>query len=100
MERCLYKSQLVAALANRTGQSKRATDILLSELVDVIAEALEDGVPVQIGGFGTFFLQARDARRARHPRTGQEIIVRARKTPKFRPAPGLRSRVEGSEVVE
>lgn len=92
----MHRTQLVAALAHRTGQSKRSTDILLGELVEVIAEALRDGVPVQIGGFGTFFRHKRAARVARHPRTGLEIPLPETHVPKFKAAPGLRSRVEES----
>jgi Bacterial DNA-binding protein len=49
-------------------------------------------------GFGTFSVMARAARKGRNPRTGQEIVLPARKTPKFRAGKGLREVIKALQT--
>jgi len=44
-------------------------------------------------GFGSFSVQTRAARKGRNPRTGQDLIIAARKAPKFSPGKPLREAV-------
>jgi DNA-binding protein HU-beta len=50
-------------------------------------------------GYGTFSVMARAARKGRNPRTGQEIILPARKTPKFRTGKGLREGIKALQTL-
>lgn len=55
------------------------------ELVfDSIQEQLAEGEKVRLSKFGTFYLQHRDARTTRNPKTGKAIKIGARSYPKFR----------------
>lgn len=90
----MNKSELVDALADRTGMTKadagRAVDALFSTDDGILAEALNKGDRVQITGFGTFEAKHRKARTGRNPRTGETIQIAASKTPSFRAGKGLK----------
>jgi DNA-binding protein HU-beta len=94
----MNKSELVDALADKTGMSKtdagKAIDALFSTDGGVIASALRKGGRVQITGFGTFETKSRKARTGRNPRTGETIKIKASKTPGFRAGKGLKDAVK------
>jgi DNA-binding protein HU-beta len=94
----MNKSDLVDALADRTGMTKadasRAVDALFSPDGGVIAAALKHNDRVQITGFGTFEAKHRKARTGRNPRTGQTIKIAATKTPGFRAGKGLKDAIK------
>lgn len=90
----MNKSELVDALADRTGMTKadagRAIDALFGTDGGILADALNEGTRVQITGFGTFEAKHRKARQGRNPRTGETIQIAASKTPSFRAGKGLK----------
>ena len=94
----MNKSDLVDALANRTGMTKadaaRAVDALFGPDGGIIAKALKGDKRVQITGFGTFEAKRRKARTGRNPRTGQTIQIPATKSPTFRAGKGLKDAVK------
>ncbi len=94
----MNKSDLVDALADRTGMTKadaaRAVDALFGPDGGVIARALKRNDRVQITGFGTFEAKQRKARTGRNPRTGQTIRIAATKTPSFRAGKGLKDAIK------
>ena len=73
----MNKSELVAALAEKAGLSKKDAEKSISAFVDVVSGALADGDKLQLVGFGTFLVKDRPARTARNPRTGEEIQIPA-----------------------
>ena len=90
----MNKSDLVDALASRTGMTKadsaRAVEELFAPDGGIIASALDNGARVQITGFGTFENKHRKARTGRNPRTGESIQIAASRTPSFRAGKGLK----------
>ena len=94
----MNKSDLVDALADRTGMTKadasRAVDAMFSTDGGIISKALKKGDRVQITGFGTFEAKSRKARTGRNPRTGQTIKIAATKTPSFRAGKGLKDGIK------
>lgn len=93
----MNKSDLVDALADRTGMTKadssRAIDALFND-DGVIAKQLARKNRVQITGFGTFEAKHRKARTGRNPRTGETIQIAATWTPSFRAGKGLKEAVK------
>lgn len=93
----MNKSDLVDALADRTGMTKadssRCVDALFND-DGVIARALAKKERVQITGFGTFEAKHRKSRQGRNPRTGQTIFIAATWTPSFRAGKGLKDAVK------
>lgn len=93
----MNKSELVDALADRTGMTKadavRAVDAIFATDGGILAKALKSGDRVQITGFGTFEAKHRKARTGRNPRTGATIQIAASKTPAFRAGKGLKDAI-------
>ena len=86
----MNKSELVAALNEKTGLTKKDSEIALTALLDVITEAMVKGEKVQLVGFGTFEAKERPARVARNPRTGEEVQIDACKAPVFKAGKALK----------
>lgn len=55
-----------------------------------IRESLVKGVEVKISGFGKFVILEKAPRKGRNPKTGEEIMISARRVTKFRPSEVLR----------
>ncbi len=89
----MNKAELVSALAQKTGLTKKDADKALAAFVDVVTDALKNGEKVQIVGFGTFDVKERPARTARNPRTGEEIKIDASKTAGFKVGKALKDSV-------
>lgn len=91
----MNKSELIDAVAQRTGQTKGDTGKSLDALIDVIIEAVVAGDKVQLVGFGTFEPQHRAARSGRNPATGAAIEIAASTAPKFAPGKAFKDKVAG-----
>ena len=89
----MNKSELIAALAAKAELSKKDAEKALGAFVDVVTEALKNGDKVQLVGFGTFESKARPARKARNPRTGEEIKIKASKTASFKAGKALKDSI-------
>jgi DNA-binding protein HU-beta len=94
----MNKSDLVTALANRTGINKsdaaKAVDAMFDPDSGLITLALREGDKVQITGFGTFETRQRKARTGRNPRTGTEIRIGPTVSASFRPGKALKDAVK------
>ena len=88
----MNKGDLVERIAkNVRGVSKRAAGDMVDEFCATVAGALRKGENVTLSGFGTFSVSRRAARAGRNPRTGAEIKIPARRTPKFAPGAPLKA---------
>lgn len=90
----MNKTEFVEKVAEKTGQSKKATDEAVKAAIEVITEALANGDSVSFVGFGNFVVTERAERKAKNPATGAEIIVPATKVPKFKPGTALKNSVK------
>ena len=89
----MNKAELVAAMAAKTGDTKKGTEDYVNALVDVITAALKKGEKVQLVGFGSFEVRKRAARKGRNPQTGEEIKISASKSPVFKPGKAFKDLV-------
>ena len=80
----MNKTELVAAVAEKTALSKKDSEKALNAVIDAIKETLAAGDKVQLVGFGTFEVRARGERKGRNPQTKEEITIAASKTPVFK----------------
>jgi DNA-binding protein HU-beta len=90
----MNKSELVAAIAKKTEASKTSTETFINTMMDVVKGELKKGGTVQLVGFGTFKVVKRSARKGRNPKTGKEIQIPAKKTPRFVVGKGLKDAVK------
>ncbi len=86
----MNKTDLVNAVSEKTGITKRDSESAVSAVIESITEALENGDKVQIVGFGTFEVRQRNARTGRDPRTKETIEIKASKAPAFKPGKALK----------
>jgi len=91
----MTKADLVEEIAEKTGISKSDTALIVNHLLEGIVDALKNNKRIEIRGFGTFKNRSKRARRARNPRTGQEIMVPAKWAPVFKASNELRALVKG-----
>ena len=81
----MNKAELVAAVAEKTGFTKKDAEIAVNAFVGSVEEALVKGEKVQLIGFGTFETRERKARQGRNPRKPGEVIdIAASKAPVFK----------------
>ena len=69
----MNKAELIAAIAAKTGDTKKVAESSVNAFVDVITETLQKGDKVQLVGFGSFEVRKRAARKGRNPQTKEEI---------------------------
>lgn len=86
----MTKVELVAAISEKSGLSKKDADAAVKAFTDVVSEELKKGEKVQLVGFGTFEVSERAARTGRNPQTKQEITIPASKVPKFKAGKALK----------
>ncbi len=89
----MNKTELVAAISEKTELTKKDSGKALKALIDVVAEELKKGEKVQLVGFGTFEVSERAARTGKNPQTGAEIKIAACKAPKFKAGKALKDAV-------
>ena len=89
----MKKTELVAAISEKTELTKKDSEKALKALIDVVAEELKKGEKVQLVGFGTFEVSERAARTGKNPQTGAEIKIAACKAPKFKAGKALKDAV-------
>ena len=89
----MNKAELVAAIAAKTGESKKASEALVNAFTEVVSDALKGGDKVQLVGFGSFEVRKRAARKGRNPQTKEEIKIPASKAPVFKAGKALKELV-------
>lgn len=80
----MNKTELVNAVAEKAGISKKDADKAVAAVVDSVVEALKAGDKVSLVGFGTFEVHQRNARTGLNPRTKEKIEIPATKVPAFK----------------
>ena len=89
----MKKSELISAIAAKSGLSKKDSEKALSATIDSITDALIAGDKVQLVGFGIFDVKERAARTGRNPKTKEVINIPATKTPLFKAGKPLKDAV-------
>ena len=89
----MNKTELIAAVAEKTALTKAASGKAVDAVVAAITEELKKGEKVTLIGFGTFETRNRAARTGRNPQTGKEIKIKASKAPAFKAGKALKEAV-------
>ena len=90
----MKKAELLAAIAEKNGSTKKNAEAALDAVISTITEALEKGDKVAIPGFGTFEVRDRAAKVAMNPVTKAPVDVPARKVPAFKAGSALKAAVD------
>ena len=89
----MNKSELIAAVAQSAGLTKKDTERAINAALDAITASLRSGEKVQISGFGTFEVKDREARIGRNPHTKEAIDIPATCVPVFKASKALKDTV-------
>ena len=89
----MNKAELVAAVAEKTGLSKKDSEKAVNAAFDTITEALAAGDKVQLVGFGAFEVKERGERIGRNPQTKEEIRIPASRVAGFKVGKALKDAV-------
>ena len=89
----MNKVELIAAVAEKAGLSKKDAEKAIAAVVASIEESLVKCDKVQLIGFGTFEVRERAARVGRNPQTKEEIKIDASKQPVFKAGAALKKAV-------
>ena len=89
----MNKTELVAAVAEKTGMSKKDSEKAVNAAFDSITEALVAGDKVQLVGFGAFEVKERNARVGRNPKTKETIEIPASRVASFKVGKALKDAV-------
>jgi len=77
------KPEFISKIAEKSGLTKADSEAALAAILETISEEVAAGKKISMVGFGTFKLTERAARLGRNPKTGEEIQIKASKSPKF-----------------
>ena len=89
----MNKAELITAVAERTGMSKKDSEKTVNATFEAITAGLKSGEKVQLVGFGMFEVKTRGVRIGRNPKTKEEIKIPASKVPTFKAGKGLKEAV-------
>ena len=89
----MNKTELIAAVSESAGLTKKDTERVINAVIDAITDALAKGDKVQISGFGTFEIKDREARVGRNPHTKEAIEIPATRVPSFKASKALKDTV-------
>ena len=89
----MNKTELVAAVAAKSGLTKKDAERVVSATIETIVENLEKGEKVQLSGFGIFEVRERMARIGRNPRTKESVTIPATRLPAFKASKALKDAV-------
>ena len=89
----MNKTELIAAVAEKTAMSKKDSEKAVNALFDAVTEALVKGEKVQLVGFGTFDVKERAAHMGRNPRTKEAMEIPASRVAGFKVGKALKDAV-------
>lgn len=93
MEKNMNRSELVSAVAEKAGLTKKDAEKAVVAAFEIIKEAVAGGQKVQISAFGTFEARERKARIGKNPRSGEEVKIPASVVPGFKAGKGFKDAV-------
>ena len=89
----MNKTELIAAVAEKTGLTKKDAERVINATLETIEASLVKGDKVSVSGFGIFEVKAREARVGRNPRTKETIQIPATRLPAFKASKALKDAV-------
>lgn len=94
----MTKADIIEALHQKVGYSKKEAADLVELVFDTIKETLSRGEKIKISGFGNFVVRDKKSRTGRNPQTGEAIEISARRVLTFKPSQVLREEVNGATL--
>ena len=90
----LTKADMAESLFNKLGLNKKEARELVDLCFEELKASLAVGEQVKLSGFGNFELRDKKERPGRNPKTGEKVLITARRVVTFSPGNKLKARVE------
>jgi len=87
------KAQIAQKIANDCGFMKAEAAEILEKLVAIMKRKLISGEDVMISGFGKWHVRSKHPRRGRNPKTGEQMLLHARRVVTWIYSPMLKKAV-------
>ena len=85
----MRKAELIARVAEQSGQTQVATGKFLDIFTQTVKEVVKNEDQVSLAGFGTFLKIERKERNGINPSTKERLVIAAKSAPKFKPSPNF-----------
>jgi integration host factor subunit beta len=86
----MTKAELVEEVGQQAALTRKHSEVIVDAVFSAILEALQRGDKIELRGFGSFRVRERGSRTGRNPKTGEGVVVPAKKVPYFKPGKELR----------
>jgi integration host factor subunit alpha len=90
----LSKAEIVDSLVTEFSLEKKDARLAVEIFFDSLVDRLVNGKDVKLSGFGNFILRTKTARPGRNPRTGETVLVTARRVVTFKAGTKLKKLIE------
>lgn len=93
----MTKKEIVRSISEKLNMTQLKTKELVQNVFDCIAETLVEEGRIELRNFGVFEVRKRAARKARNPRTGDEVLVKERHVVVFKSGKALEDALHEKE---
>ena len=94
MAKTITRADIVEYLHTQLGLNKSESKKLVEDFFKEIEDSLANNEEVKISGFGNFELLDKKSRPGRNPKTGEEVMISARRVVTFRAGNKLRKKID------
>tara|TARA_B100000315_G_scaffold251271_1_gene285754 strand:- start:8646 stop:8963 length:318 start_codon:yes stop_codon:yes gene_type:complete len=97
----MTKAELISQLATQISSlTKSQVDVIVNTIFESMRNALSRGEKIEIRGFGSFKLRVRQMKNGRNPKTGEAVLIPAKRIPFFKVGKELRQMVNELSPVQ
>lgn len=89
----MNKAELISVVSDKTGMSKKDTEVVINAALNTIMETMAEGERVQLVGFGSFEVKKRAERIGRNPATKESIRIPSAKAPVFKAGKAMKETI-------
>ena len=95
----LTKKDIINSLYMQIGFSKKISEQLLEDILEIILDNLKNYKKIKISNFGTFSLRLKKSRLGRNPKTKEKKIISERNVVLFKPSKDFKNYINNYEKI-
>ena len=95
----LTKKDIINSLYMQIGFSKKISEQLLEDILEIILSNLKKYKKIKISNFGTFSLRLKKSRLGRNPKTKEKKIISERNVVLFKPSKDFKNYINNYEKI-
>ena len=95
----LTKKEIINSLYMQIGFSKKISEDLLEDILDIIVKNLKKYKKLKISNFGTFSVKSKKSRMGRNPKTKEKKIISERNIVSFKPSKDFKDYINNDEKI-